>query len=618
MIKNLLDKLAVRVGWGAGAAPAAAPAVPQQQMTIIRLDGVPPAIAQDMSADRIQQILRATEAGQSDEYLALVRDIVTGDPNVLADFAQRKTRLLSRPWQVGAADQDDQRAKRNAEVCRRQLENVPGLIAALSHLLDGSLWPVSVVEKVYAPSTVPGLRYQLARLVVVPHHLLDFREGTVRVKLTTDAGIPTGEVVDADPMRYIVHRGHLLQSLPDGWGGPARALVFWWFIAAAARGWWAQGVERNGVPFLIGKYDAANPSDKVAMMTAFRDSARRFGLVISRDTEVEMMKDLASGDAGVHQRLLEFAQTQMSRLVVGQTMTTRAQASGLGGGQQASVQNDVLTDIVQFDAELLAGTLIDQLLRSLLRINGLDGPAPTIAWQITTDDAKGMAEVLSILKQAGITMRREGEEALSKAVGLPVQLMQPEGMPAPGQGGPTGEAAPGAGGPTPTPSTVPAMQAEALNGAQVQALTDLVTRVAAGTFPVDSAIATAQAAFPAIPPPTLQGIFGPVRSFRVDPAQLTKLQADATPGSGDGGSSGSTPAAAAVDVIAAAGAADLAQAFRGTLAPVRQIVRDAKSIEDLQAKLALFYADFSPGRVASIMEEVLAACAGNAALGFRV
>lgn len=407
MIRETLQKF---LGW----------LVPQQPVTIHRLEGVPIAIGQEMSADRIHQILRASEAGQSDEYLALIRDIVTGDGSILTAFNQRKTRLLSKPWKISSKLTADADADRNNKFCTAQMEGCEGLFVSLCHLLDASFWPVAVVEKTYAPATEPGQRFRLAKLCPVPHHLLDFRQGILRIKETGADGYPTGNLLDADPQRYIIHRGHLLQSLPDCWGGPARAAVFWWFIAASARGWWTQGVERNGVPFLVGKYDAANPADRLGLLDAFRASARTFGLALSRETEVEVFKDMASGDAATHQRLLEFAQEQVTRLIAGQTMTSKAAAAGIGGGAQADVQDSVLTDLAQFDAVLLGATLDEQLLRPLLKLNAMEGPVPAISWQVASDDALALAKVLETLAKAGIKLRPEALAALSEAVGYPV------------------------------------------------------------------------------------------------------------------------------------------------------------------------------------------------------
>lgn len=53
----------------------------------------------------------------------------------------------------------------------------------------------------------------------------------------------------------------------------------------------------------------------------------------------------------------------------------------------------------------------------------------------------------------------------------------------------------------------------ALNGAQVQALADLAREVASGQLPSATARAIALAAFPLVPPATLDAIFGPLESF---------------------------------------------------------------------------------------------------------
>ena len=124
-------------------------AVPAAQVTVHHLSGVPQAVSHDMTADRIHGILRASEAGQWDDYLSLVRDITSGDANILADFTQRKTRLLSKPWSCRVSIPDP-RAALNEAFCTGQLKQISGLIPALSHLLDSCIWPVSVLEKIYA------------------------------------------------------------------------------------------------------------------------------------------------------------------------------------------------------------------------------------------------------------------------------------------------------------------------------------------------------------------------------------------------------------------------------------------------------------------------------------
>ena len=60
------------------------------------------------------------------------------------------------------------------------------------------------------------------------------------------------------------------------------------------------------------------------------------------------------------------------------------------------------------------------------------------------------------------------------------------------------------------------------------------------------------------------------------------------------------------------GSADLAQAFRGLLAPVRRIILESKSPEDLEHRLKLFYADWTPKRLGPVIQDALSAQAANA------
>ena len=67
--------------------------------------------------------------------------------------------------------------------------------------------------------------------------------------------------------------------------------------------------------------------------------------------------------------------------------------------------------------------------------------------------------------------------------------------------------------------------------------------------------------------------------------------------------------------ISRRGSAALAQAFRGHLAPVRRIILESKSPEDLEQRLKLFYADWSPQRLGPVLQDALSAQATNAVLG---
>lgn len=487
--------------------------VPTETRIILNLASRPPVQTQDMSTDLMHNILRAAEAGQWEDYLALLRDITSGDAAVLSDWMQRKSRLLSKAWTLAAEVKKDPVAEGNAVWMTSQLRGCAGFLDARAHLLDSTLFPVAVVEKIFAKSAGG---YRLAKLVPVPHDLLSYRNGYLQIKETTPDGVPTGRLLDLDPTRYIMHRGHLLRGLPDCWGGPGRALVFYWFLAAAGRSWWARGLERDGGPFLLGKYNPERPEDRGAMEAAFADAVQRFGLVVSNETDVEVFKDLASGTAVAHQAYQTHMLSMCSRVVIGQTLTSQAANTGLGSNQ-ASVQNDVLTDVAAFDDMLLAETLQEQLFIPLLQLNARPGPPPTFTHGVLSENLLSRATLLKELKQAGIKVRKDGEATLSEIFSMPLEVE--------------------------TPAAAPAALATLSAQRPVDRANDQLVRNAGATF---------------------------------------------------------------------------AQAFRGSLAPVKRLIEASTSPEELERQLGEFYADWQPGRLARLKAEALTAFAANAALGFRV
>lgn len=119
--------------------------VPTAPMTIIHLQSMPAVQTQDMSTDRLHAILRSAEAGQWQDYLALLRDVTAGDASIQADWMQRKSRLLGKPWGLTPEKKGDAGAEGNVPFIQENLKGCAGLLDACAHLLDATLFPVAVV-----------------------------------------------------------------------------------------------------------------------------------------------------------------------------------------------------------------------------------------------------------------------------------------------------------------------------------------------------------------------------------------------------------------------------------------------------------------------------------------
>jgi phage gp29-like protein len=521
-----------------------------QQLTVVNDRYQPAAIAHTISADTLLAIFRAAEGGDTGDYFTLLRDVLVSDNLIQGLFATRKLAVIGnqiaipprdkkKPEDVALAariqemieDYDEQPPaalqSQPADLRAGQISNLKSEIFetrtpwlnALAALMDGHLMPVSVMEKVWRPSTKPGLRFQLAALVPVPHHLLDYTLGHLRIKDVDSNGAPAGTTHYADPERYIVHRGHLL-SLPDNWGGPMRSILVWWLLMTMSRGWWARALERWGTPFPVGKFESGDDDSRRILQSAFALAVRLGGLVVSKNTEVELIQAASRQTGEAFNIFREVGRKEIAQAVLGQSGTTEGTPGKLG---EEKSQEQVRQDFVLWDETALGRTLKHQLFAQFARYNGLRGSAPTPVFGfITPAQQTALGTMLKSFKDAGLEPTDEAIITISDQSGIALQRAA-------------------------TP--VPNLQSQISN------------------------------------PPT----FG-ARLF--------------TP------ASGADPTG--VDALARDRAADLAQAFRGSLAPIRRIVLESTSPLDLERRLRLYYPDWSADRVAAVLEDALAILSARA------
>ncbi len=407
----------------------AAALVPKKRKAVIhpRWDHSP--LAQTLDVDRLHGILQRAEQGTTHELFGLYSEIVTGDAHVSTEFGKRKLALLGDTESIQPRRPKNPEDELAAEAIT-DLTSHADWLDAMKWLLDASCFPVTVLEKTFKPSIRPGLRFELASLKGVPYRLLDYSSGRLRIEDTDAAGMPLGTFHEADPERYIVHRGHLLTS-PDQWGGPMRAILFWWLFMVMGRDWWIRFLERFGSPFMLGKFDSGDDESRAVLMSAFGSATRLLGLVVTRETDVELVQGSDKNTGEVFERFAKFASEQISKVIVGQTLSADSKALGLGSGA-ADLHGEVRQDFRQWDSKVTGNTLRCQLFAPYLRINGIAGQAPTIQWGGESgDDNKTTAVVVKTYSEAGLRIKDESLPVLSQRLGLELERA-PAPLPTPG------------------------------------------------------------------------------------------------------------------------------------------------------------------------------------------
>jgi phage gp29-like protein len=402
-------------------------ALPRAITTMANAATEPPNLLGSMSADTLHKAIADAEDGETSDLFSIYRDILAADTHLSGIIDTRFVRVLNSPPKITPASESPA-DKAAAEAIQAAIGRVDfqGLCQSL---LWGAIFPLSVVERTYKAASAPGIALDWGYFRPVPWHLLTWRNlGRLQVQIVDPHSRQmTGEVRDVTPTRFIIHRGHMMSS-PDCWGGPMRGLAWWSFLKVLDREWWTRFLDRFGTPFPLAKYDKADDKSRAVLERAIRLSHRLGGIVVTKSTHVELIQAQAQG-ADAFQKFWEVCGREQSRRVLGQTLSTDAQPTGMGSGT-ADLQGSVREDLTQWDRSCLADTIQRHLFHPWLRINGLLGSAPMVSWGTAeADDNEALARVLAELHKSNIQVADESLPTLGQRLGLTLQRTAPSPTP---------------------------------------------------------------------------------------------------------------------------------------------------------------------------------------------
>ncbi len=172
---------------------------------------------------------------------------------------------------------------------------------------------------------------------------------------------------------------------------------------------WVAFAEVFGIPLRVGKYEpGATKGEKEALIAAIQSIGTDAAGIISKNTEIEfieMMKDM--GTQNIFEALANFCDRQMSKAILGQTLTTQPGSSG--SYSLGQIHNLVRQDLIRADCEALANTIRFQIFRPLVGWNfGWDKPLPWFKFMYTpSEDLKMLSEVYKGLSEIGFPLTAE-------------------------------------------------------------------------------------------------------------------------------------------------------------------------------------------------------------------
>jgi phage gp29-like protein len=167
---------------------------------------------------------------------------------------------------------------------------------------------------------------------------------------------------------------------------------------------WVTYAEVFGQPLRLGKYGAgATEADKSALLQAVANIGTDAAAIIPDSMLIEFNQARQSGSTELYERFCDFLDRQVSKAVLGQTLTTELPRGG-GSRAAAQVHQAVRRDILGADALRLEATLTRDLIKPLIDLNaGPQARYPQVQLALPDDqDVKVFAEIVAELADRGL------------------------------------------------------------------------------------------------------------------------------------------------------------------------------------------------------------------------
>lgn len=373
-------------------------AILKQEISAPTLGGTRPTmwdqVAPGLTPPRLAKVLRAADEGDHRDYLTLAEEMEERELHYISVLGTRKRALTGLPIVVEAAS--NRRADQTIADAVRDIADAPIMRDLLDHLTDG-LGKGYAVSEIAWETSASEWRPK-AYLDRDPRHF-QFDRITGRELRLSDASAPDGLVLPG--YKFVRHVPRLKSGLPVR-GGLAKPAAWAFIFKSYTLKDWMAFCEVYGMPLRIGRYGPqATEEDRRRLLMAVRNIGTDAAAIVPEGMDIEFAEVKGgSSRQPVFHSFAEYLDQQMSKLVLGQTMTTDNGSSMA----QAKVHENVRRDILAADARQLEATINRDLVRPYVVLNyGPQKRYPRVTLLVTEpEDLKALADNLKTLVPLGM------------------------------------------------------------------------------------------------------------------------------------------------------------------------------------------------------------------------
>ncbi len=327
-------------------------------------------VAAGLTPSRLASIIREANDGDLNAYLTLAEEMEERDPHYSSVIRTRKLAVAGLDIEVTPTSDSETDVKISNEI--KQITKTAHFDNLINDLLDAIGKGYSVAEIMWERGTQwkPGDFIWRDPRFFMPHP-----KRPNELRIIDESDYLNGKEIP--PYKFIVHKPHMKSGLAIR-GGLARLVALSYVCKMYSLKDWLAFVEVYGKPIRLGRYGQnATAKDKQVLKSALSTIGSDAAAILPEEMSVEIVEAVkgVSGGNVAFEKLANWLDRQVSKAVLGQTMTTDDGSSMA----QALVHNDVRSDLIEADAKQLAATLNRDFIKTYIDLNyGPQENYPTI------------------------------------------------------------------------------------------------------------------------------------------------------------------------------------------------------------------------------------------------
>jgi phage gp29-like protein len=328
--------------------------------------------------------------------ISTYRELMT-DPHLFSTIQQRKSGVLSLNWEL----QQQESAQNEFDFIHSILNNL-NLENLIDQILNTPLFGYTVFEIIWKKD---GNYLIPDRIDEKPQEWFFFDQyNNLNLKKNFNPNLGTNEGEIINPLKFI-----LVQHKPtyqNPYGERALSRCFW--PVTFKRGglkFWITFTEKYGNPFMIGKLPRGSAQTDIDnLLTSLDNMIQDAVAVIPDDSSVEIKEAQRSSSVEVFKELMDFMNSEISKAILTQTLTTEVQDTGTYAASKT--MGDMLAKVQQADQRLVERA-INKIIDLIYQVNFNSINKPKFILYADEDVDKLLAERDQILVNTGIKFTKD-------------------------------------------------------------------------------------------------------------------------------------------------------------------------------------------------------------------